>query len=216
MKPVLSTFVIMLLFLISFSGCNENEEIIIGGTITSYPDQEPINGAEVKLSAQLIDQGSFNSTFRTLETEYTAEDGSFEIKIDPVRANEFKLDISCETYRSKSIEFYLDESKSEKYINENLVLYASLSVHIKNTYTPVSASDLLKIRIQGIPDACDNCSGSDFTYLEGANIDTVLIYQVTGNDEVLVEYSVDKEEDSYHTMRKYCQPGDSNMIQITY
>ena len=216
MKSALNVCIATLLFILIFSGCNENEQIIIGGTVTSYPGEAAIEGAEVKLSAQLIDQGSFNSTFQNLDTKYTGADGTFEFTIDPVRANTFKLDISGEPYRTKSIEFFLDESSNEAYYNEMLVLFATLDVHIKNTYTPLSDSDLLKIRIQGIPDACDNCSGSTFTYLEGASVDTVITYQVTGDDQITLEYRVDKEDDSFHTINKYCHPGDTNNIQITY
>lgn len=215
MKP--RPLIIFFIFLTTgFYACREENQNHVEGSLTSWPDEQVVSNAEIELSAQKIEQGSYNSTFDIIDTDITDQNGKFEFTFEPMRVNMYRLRIIHDDFRTKTIEFMPEGLASEYFHNEQIVRQASLQVHIQNTYTPTSETDEFKIRIKDITDVCQNCSDASFRYFEGANVDTSIIFEVAGDDEVLLEYSADKENTIYDTQNVYCEPGDDNFIIINY
>lgn len=206
----------ILLFLISaLPACKNEEQSEIFGTVSIYPDDAPLANARIELSAQKIDQGSFNPNYQLIDKNHTNHTGGFEFSFDPIRASYYRLDVYHDNYRKHRTEFSAQDFTTSKQISIQVVKQAQLNVHIKNQIAP-SEDDEFKIRIKDIPDECQDCSSSDYSYFYGHNIDTTVIYEVAGNDEVLIEYATNKNDGEFNTQTKYCDPGNDNTLEIDY
>ncbi len=204
-------FISLLLF---FSGCDKDEPSKVFGTVSIYPNNYPVSNGEIKLSAQVIDQGSFNNNFQTIDETYTNHSGGYEISFDPLRASIYRVDFTHDDYRDKFIEFSSDNYTITKQISMQVVIKAHLDVHIKNQNSP-SESDELRIRIKDIPAVCQDCSDSTFTVITGADVDTTLTYQIVGDDEITLEYTTTDNNSEIFVETIYCDPGN-NGFAIQY
>jgi hypothetical protein len=209
-------YFITLLFslMIVFPGCEKDEPSKVFGTVSVYPNNDPVSKGKIKLSAQIIDQGSFNNNFQTIDDAYTNHSGGYEISFDPVRASVYRIDFSHDEYREKFVEFSSKNFTLSKQISMQVVIEAHLDVHIKNQNSP-SESDEFRIRIKDIPPACHDCSDSSFTLLTGSNIDTTITYQTVGKDEITLEYTTSDDNGEFFLETIYCNAGD-NDFTINY
>ncbi|MEA3449223.1 MAG: hypothetical protein U9Q98_12375 [Bacteroidota bacterium] len=211
-----SLYIIVLLIslLIYLTGCDKDEPSKVFGTVSVYPNNDPVSDGLISLRAQVIEQGSFNNNFQTIKDTYTNHSGGFEISFDPIRASVYRIDFTHNNYREKYLEFSSNNFTFSKQISMQVVVKAHLDVHIKNQNSP-SESDEFRIRIKGIPDVCQDCSDSTFSVLTGADVDTTMTYQTAGNDEVTLEYTTTDNNGEIVVETIYCVSGDNN-ITIYY
>lgn len=208
--------ILILLFLITASpACKNEEPSEIFGTVSIYPDDAPLANAKIELSAQKIDQGSYNPNYQLIDETFTNQTGGFEFSFDPMMASYYRLDVYHDNCRKHRTEFPAQDFSTSKQISIQVVKQAQLNVHIRNQIGP-SESDEFKIRIKNIPDICQDCSSPDYSYFYGPGIDTTIIFEVAGNDEVLIEYVTNKNDGEFNTQTKFCNPGIDNNLKIDY
>jgi hypothetical protein len=196
--------------------CKEEDKNSINGTVYSYPESELISNISVTLDAKLIDQGSFSNTWSNVGNTTTDNSGTFNFSFDALRVNIYKLSLSGEQYRTKIIEFEPTDFAAEYNFNETMVKDASLEIYIKNNILPKSESDEIRIRVSDIPEECNDCSEEVFTILTGSDIDTTLIYQIVGDDEIHFEYTIVKGESTYSSSYIYMNANQINTKEIIF
>ncbi|MGC9330555.1 MAG: hypothetical protein ACP5DZ_01605 [Bacteroidales bacterium] len=199
---------------IVFSGCDKDEPSKVFGTVSVYPNNDPVSDGLISLRAQVIEQGSFNNNFKMIDDVYTNNSGGFEILFDPVRASVYRIDFTHDDYRDKYVEFSPDNFTISEHLSMQVVVKAHLDVHIKNQNSP-SESDEFRIRIKGIPDVCQDCSDSTFSVFTGADVDTTLTYQIAGNEEITIVYTTTDNNGEIFVKTIYSDPGE-NSFTIYY
>ncbi|MDA3819627.1 MAG: hypothetical protein PF590_04085 [Candidatus Delongbacteria bacterium] len=211
-----SLYIILLFipFIILFTSCEKDEPSKVFGTVSVYPNNDPVSDGRITLSAQIIEQASFNNNFQLIDNVHTNSSGGFEITFDPVRASIYRIEFTHNDYREKYMEFTSDNFTLSKQISMQVVVKAHLDVHIKNQNSP-SDSDEFRIRIKGIPNVCQDCSDSTFSVLTGAEIDTTLTYQIAGNDEITLDYTTTDNNGEIFIETIYSNPGE-NSLTIYY
>jgi 5-hydroxyisourate hydrolase-like protein (transthyretin family) len=209
---IIATLFILLLL----NACKEEDINIIEGQIINYPENEALENVNVLCEVKVIQQASYNNSWETIGETKTESDGSFRFEFESLRAQEYRLSLSRDDYRSKTINFPPKDYADNYNVQETLVKSASLEIHIKNMIFPNSNSDEIKIRVSDIPDECTDCTISEFKTLTGASIDTTLIYQVAGDDHVFIEYTVNKDGSEYFQSTKYMEANTVNTKNITF
>ncbi|MEA1874672.1 MAG: carboxypeptidase-like regulatory domain-containing protein [Bacteroidota bacterium] len=204
------------LFLLHLNACKEDEINIIEGQIINYPENEALENVNILCEVKVIQQASYNNSWETIGETKTESDGSFRFEFESLRAQEYRVSLSRDGYRNKTLNF-LPKDYSDTYnIQETLVKSARLEIHIKNMIFPNSNSDEIKIRVSDIPEECTDCTIAEFKTLTGASIDTTLIYQVAGDDEVFIEYTINKDGSEYFQSTKYMEANTVNTKNITF
>ncbi|MDA3910895.1 MAG: hypothetical protein PF448_06025 [Bacteroidales bacterium] len=204
------------LFLLLLNACKEDKVNIIEGQIINYPEYEALENVNVLCEVKIIQQASYNNSWETIGETETGTDGSFQFEFESLRAQEYRVSLSRDGYRNKIINFPPNDYADTYTIQETLVKSASLEIHIKNMIFPNSNSDEIRIRVSDFPTECTDCTIPAFTTLTGASIDTVLIYQVAGDDEVTIEYTIVKDGSEFFQSTKYMEANTVNTKTITF
>ncbi len=208
-------FIALLLMGIGLNSCKEEEMNEVSGFVIGYPELETLDNVEVQLDVKKATQGSYATSWENLGTTTTDSDGKFDFSFENIRAYEYRLIISRENYRTKTILFEPKDYVSTYDFQETMIKDASLEITIRNMIFPMNPSDEIRIRVSDYPVECTDCSGSDFITLYGA-IDTVLTYMVAGDDEVLIEYTIDKDGSEYFRSTQYMHPNQTNTKTIHF
>lgn len=210
--------IIIIICLLTFAtiACKEEDKNSINGTVYSYPESEVLSNISVTLDAKLIEQGSFTNTWSEIGNTTTDNSGTFNFSFDALRVNVYRLSLSSDQYRAKTIEFEPTDFAAEYNFNESMVKDASLEIYIKNDILPKSESDKIRIRVSDIPEECSDCSEEVFTILTGSDIDTTLIYQIAGDDEIHLEYTTIKDESTYSSSYIYMNSNQINTKEIIF
>jgi len=203
-------------FLLLLNACKENKINIIEGQIINYPEYEPIENVNVLCEVKVIQQASYNNSWESIAEIQTGEDGSFYFEFESLRAQEYRISLSCDGYRNKTINFPPKDYADTYTIQETLVKSASLEIHIKNMIFPNSNADEIKIRVSDFPLECTDCALPEFKTFTGASIDTVLTYQVAGDDQVFIEYTINKDGSEYFQSTQYMEANTVNTKTITF
>jgi len=204
------------LFLLLLNACKENNINTIDGQIINYPEYEALENVRVLCEVKVLQQASYNNSWQTIGETKTDTNGKFEFEFESLRAQEYRISLSRDGYRNKTINFPPKDYADNYNIQETLVKSASLEIHIRNMIFPNSNSDEIKIRVSDFPDECTDCTIAQFKTLSGASIDTVLIYQVAGDDEVFIEYTINKDGSEYFQSTQYMEANTVNTKNITF
>ena len=213
MRHVFSTLMILLSILML--SCNEEEGNLVEGRITAYPDDSPLQGIDTKLEVNKIEQGSYSNSWTLLGEGETDSNGEFSFEFDAVRAHEYKLTVSHDLYRNQVIEFEPTDFAANYNKNICMVKDASLEIHIRNILQPTNTTDEIRIRVSDIPTECSDCSADEFLSLTGI-IDTTLTYQVVGDDNVHIEYTIIKDESEFFQSWQYMTANQVNTKTINF
>jgi hypothetical protein len=212
-------FIILIVVFIStffvFS-CREEDQNIVHGHAFSYQDAEAIADVEVSLEVKKIQQASYSGEWETIENTRTSVDGSFEFVFEAMRAEKYRLTLTHDLFREKQIDFEPKDLAAEYQFTETMVRDARLYLRLKNQIPPISSTDEIRVRVSDIPEDCDDCTVTDFMSFIGADIDTSLVYELAGNDDVLIEYTVIKSESDFTQSWQYIEPNVDNYRQINY
>jgi hypothetical protein len=204
------------LFLLLLNACKEEDINIIEGRIINYPEYEGLENVNVLCEVKVIQQASYTNSRELIGEVKTDSDGKFRFEFESLRAQDYFLSLSKDGYRDKNITFEPTDYADQYNLQETLVKSASLEIHIKNMIFPNSNEDEIKIRVSDFPVECTDCALPEFKTLKGAYIDTSLIYQVAGDDEVLIEYTINKDGSEYFQSTQYMEANTVNTKTITF
>ncbi|MCG8533263.1 MAG: hypothetical protein MI749_21770 [Desulfovibrionales bacterium] len=213
---IATTFISIILIALCLSSCKEEDQNIVSGTVISYPNSDALGDVEVLLEVKASGQGNYTGGWDEINTLHTDAAGKYEFKFEPIRAQNYRLTLSKDTYRINTFEFDPKDFHDTYNFNSTMVKAATLYIHIEHL-TGTSNADEIKVRVNGIPDECTDCTSSEFMHFYGFPIDTTLIYHVVGDQNVEVEYATEVNFDTdYQTRNLYIKPGDDNKLSITY
>ncbi len=165
----------------------------IFGTLSDSQSNDPISGAYLVLSAQILDAGTFNNSYQTLESVSTDSNGYFEFNIEKQTFNSIKVTFEKQLFFSGEVIFSPEsvDPKSGLEVLESLDPMAFVNLNLRNI-SPINEQDELAFRYISayFPDCI--CCNNDFRYFDGMDVDTVISCAVVGNSQLDYNYIVTK------------------------
>ena len=201
-----------------FACSKTGNTLVFEGNVVLKNTNRSATGITLLLKGKVVDNNSYGRIM-TLAEQAAEDDGKYRIEIDNVRASEFTLTVSKAHFFSvtQKISGTAVEPGKPYYQNFNLYPKAYVSVHLRNYYEPRKPEDVITITVQHNSPECDACCQEAQTQLKGADVDTVLLCPVYGNQTVQLRWEVNKNgEITNHSHDLNCGENDTTSYSIDY
>lgn len=212
-------FLFSLLIIFSFYGCNKTKnKLLFSGYVYSPNEQKKLQDITVELQGQLIESGTFNSNFQTLQKVITQEDGFYYIENENVRAGEFRILAYSDNYITAKTEIKSDEVivGEEFQYSFNLYPKAYLKIYVKNVI-PADSTDEISINIDHNSQGCNICYNIQNRIFSGDNVNDTLLCLIYGNQMVKITYTTNTASGiSQYSYNKYCPAFATTEFWISY
>lgn len=212
------TFIIIVILLIS---CRKNKEAgtEISGTISNLHSGQGVSGIVVYLEAQEIQNGNFNSSWRSVDEAISNSNGSYNLYFDKKNVIEYRIRYEAPNYFGQEIFVNPDDVK----VGENLVKNISIAgvswmrVNVKNM-NPVNNQDLFAYNISAGQLNCpDPCCNSDQKMFIGMNVDTSIVCLAESDHLIyLTGESIKNGQSNPFSSNGYLPLGDTLEINANY
>jgi hypothetical protein len=173
--------------------CEKPKEVKykIYGTISNSINNNPINDAEVRLSAQILNEGTFNNSFQFLETQSTNSEGYYEFNIDKELFNSMKVQFDKELYGSQEEEINPESIDPIEGFEVSMELepLAFVNLKVKNI-NPFNDEDQLVFRYTTSYFPQCACCNNQYQYFTGTGVDTVVSCTIIGETQLDYYYSI--------------------------
>jgi len=214
---LLKTAILILIILIC--GCKKkNKNAGFSGLVFEPNMYSYIADAEVILSGQLVESGTWNTNYTILQRTKTDEEGKFELEIELQRISSYRITVSKDGFFDES--YTIDPeliNEGKIYDNTyNIFSESSLLLNIKNIYPSDSLDELTySLNAQTQPyNEC--CSTSDYTFT-GTNIDESVSCKLPGHQTIELDIFVVKNGNTtYQKISKYIAEFETKSIDIFY
>ncbi len=178
-----------------FCQCEKPEEVTyrIYGTISNALTNSSITNAEVRLSAQILNAGTFNNSFQLLETQRTNSQGYYEFNIDKELFNSMKVQFDKELYISQEEEINPESIDPVEGLEVSMELepLAFVNLKVKNI-SPFNDEDELVFRYTTSYFPQCVCCNNQYQYFTGMEVDTVVNCTIIGGTQLDYYYSISR------------------------
>jgi 5-hydroxyisourate hydrolase-like protein (transthyretin family) len=215
------SYLLFLLLPLLLSSCRKNKEAgtEISGTITNLHNGQGVSGIVVYLEAQEIQNGNFNSSWRSVDEALSNSNGSYSLNFDKKNVVEYRIRYEAPNYFSQEIFVNPDDVK----VGVNLVRNISIAgmswmkVNVKNT-NPVNNQDLFAYNISAGHLSCpDPCCNSDQKMFIGMNIDTSIVCLAESDHLIYLNgESIKNGQSNPYSANGYLPLGDTLVINANY
>ena len=175
--------------------CKKPEEVTyrIYGTISNTLTNSSINNAEVRLSGQILNAGTFNNSFQLLETQRTNSQGYYEFTIDKELFNSIKVQFDKELYVSQEEEINPESIDPIEGLEVSMELepLAFVNLKVKNI-SPFNDEDELVFRYTTSYFPQCVCCNNQYQYFTGMEVDTVVSCTIIGGTQLDYYYSISR------------------------
>ena len=163
------------------------------GIISNSLNYNPINDAEVRLSAQVLNEGTFNNSFQLLETQSTNSEGYYEFNIDKELFNSMKVQFDKELYVSQEEEINPESIDPVEGLEVSMELepLAFVNLKVKNI-SPFNDEDELVFRYTTSYFPQCVCCNNQYQYFTGMEVDTVVNCTIIGGTQLDYYYSISR------------------------
>ncbi|GAB4298867.1 MAG: hypothetical protein Kow0068_22610 [Marinilabiliales bacterium] len=212
-------FICFLLLTIFVSACKKKEDnYIITGIVYNAMNSETVPGVNIEVSAQMIENGTWNSQYTNLTSVVSQNDGSYRIELDNVKIASLRFNLTKNNYFNELIDINPENLSNSEENNQDLAVYpmAWIKYHIENQ-NPYDEQDILKIRVNGITKDDLNCCNEEYEQYTGMSVNVDEICKIPGNQNVTIEYLVTKHSNvTSHSMAVNLVSGDTSEVNILY
>lgn len=174
------------------AGCKKkNKNIGFTGNVFEPNIQSNISYADVILSAQLIESGTWNTNYTKLQTTTTDSEGKFELEVESQRVSNYRIAVSKDGFFENYYNISPDLVGEGEVYNDTYNIYsaATLVLNIKNIY-PVDSLDKIIYSIEGQTSSCsDCCSTSEKTFI-GEDVNEFVTCKLPGHQTIKIEYYI--------------------------
>ena len=163
----------------------------IYGTISNSLTNSPINDAEVRISAQILNAGTFNNSFQLLETQRTNSQGYYEFNIDKELFNSMKVQFDKELYGAQEEEINPESIDPIEGLEVSMELepLAFVNLNVRNI-NPFNDEDQLVFRYTTSYFPQCVCCNNQYQYFTGTEVDTVVSCTIIGETQLDYYYSI--------------------------
>lgn len=195
MKRVLIIFSVSLIAVLVSCDKETEGNLIIQGNVSDSRNGAAVGNAEVTLKQQLLEGGSFNSTFVTAVQSNTASSGNYELEFDRENAAAYRIELEKEGYFPKRYDVNPDNIRPGDPYTRNGTLTSRATFHLRLfNDMPFDNNDRVRFRhLNANFDDCP-CCNNDFIVLEGADADSIFTCDLHGDFQIKYVWEVTKND----------------------
>ncbi len=211
----------LLAFGCCLGACNKNKKATytIKGQVTDGTLGSGVAGATVLLQVKEVSGGTFNNSYKTLESITTDGNGNYSFTFDRVNAVDYKITVSKNLHFGEEDVINPDDlsTDSENTRNYTMRAMAWVRAHIKNV-NPDDPNDKVIYQLtSGAYDCGSTCCGTTPHEFDGMTVDTSFVCLNDGNHDVTGTGFVTKNgQNSTVNQTVFLTPFDTTDLIINY
>jgi len=205
------------LVVINMSCKKEKNEETISGQVKDPKQNLFLQGVKIDLYAKKIVSGTVNYNFVYDRSAYTDSEGRFSFTLPSAYTTAYRIDFSKDNYFDISEELLMSDFANHQHSGSyELLPSAIISMHFKNT-SPYDISDMITYRLTSGLTGCSDCCTTASHSFAGTVVDTVKTCRVLGNEDITIEWLVQKAGSSAPFVNSYfCNALDTTNVDIFY
>ena len=208
-------FILSIAFIFFSCDKEETEKMMVSGQVQT-PTSELTSPADVmvKLYAQKITSGTWNTSYSLVTSQKTNANGQFSLSFDAIRASAYRIELSKDKYFDITSD--IDPSnivKGQNYIvNYEIHPEAYLRLNIINT-SPFNNLDKMNYYFSN---GALECSDTITSYI-GTTVNTSKVCKVYGGQEIQLNWNVKKNNQvNVYNTAIYATPFDTTTYNLFY
>jgi len=212
-----ATGLCILLFANSCKKEDQTPELTVLGKVLDSTTQVGVPGMSVKLSQQLVENGTLSSIYQEIATVNTASDGSYSFDFPREIASAYRVEYSKQGYFSKEININPEEVSVGSPYNSSIsvVPMAWLRVDVQNL-TPFSEDDLSTFQFLNAAFNCSCCDNSLRSF-PGTQVNSSQKCLLEGNYLMRYRYTINQDTLNISVIDSvFCTAFDTTYIAIPY
>jgi hypothetical protein len=216
-------FFIRIVFFVVFTslaitGCRKHDTLLISGLVTDPNQAVSLGGVTVELWTQRIESGIFFANYDLAGTSISGTDGRFSFELDYKSYTGIRLIFAKAGYYGSTADLNADQIKKEGGIDAQYQMLpkAVLEIHVVNA-SPFDSEDYFEFRLMNGFNNCEVCCKSDKYQFYGTQIDQVILCQVIGYQDIMIQWAKHKNgEQTSKTDIYFIKAFDTTGIEFSY
>lgn len=217
--PLFLLIIIILGFLPALNSCaKKGDPILLGGTVESLNEGKTLEDVKVELYTRKLESGIFNANYLFFDSTRTDIEGRFHFEIEDASWFSFILYFSKSGYYNWDHEMDGDVIRQEGFSDEVYSMDPKSWVEFIITNLQDSdGQDVFEMRLLNGTRNCEDCCSGEKLIYRGKNIHENWICQLTGHQEIIVQWSKVIDENRTGGNDMYFVPaGDTVKIEYYY
>lgn len=213
----LLTVFLLIIFTISCKKEEQTPNLNIQGRILDSSNSNGVSNATVRLSQQVLSDGTFSSIFQPVGTVSSSSNGSYSFEFPRDAASEFKIEVEKDNYFFKEVSINPDNVPvgSAYTANIGIAPMAWVRYTIQNV-NPISSADEASFQYINANFECQ-CCNNDLHSFEGMSVNESEKCLLEGNFYLKYRYTIDKDTIDLTVIDSvYCTAFDTTYISIEY
>ncbi len=207
------------IFLSIATSCKKepNTLLKIEGVTSDVRNGNAVSGVDVELTEQILEGGSFNSSFQFAADDLTDVNGKYVLEFPRQNAAEYKLGFDKSGYFNQVHSVNPDNvDPNEAYVvNASLIPEAYFTVHLINQ-NPFDEEDRILYRNLNAYFSCSCCNVAWVEAL-GTSVDTSFTCIIHGDFTVAYTWEVRRNDaDSVYNASIFCPAFEETILTIEY
>jgi hypothetical protein len=215
-KTVNMAFRFLFIILVLFSCKKDNKNYILQGKVTNPRQSQPLAGASVDLSKQVVGGGTFNGSFNNAASSLTDNAGDYKLEWPRENFAALRLNVSKQDFFPIQIDLPPSDFSAGEEVTRNISLYPKATVQVSiNHSNNVSQFDQIEFSFMNAQFDCD-CCNNDGKFFQGA-VDTTFECLLYG--DTWLKYSqeiITSQLDSLVIDSIWCPAFQTTPIGISY
>ena len=196
---------------------DQTPELSVLGRIIDETTQIGVQGATVKLSQQLVENGTLTSIYQEVATVNASADGSYQFKFPREIASAYRLEVSRLGYFSIEQNINPENVSVGSPYSSNILItpMAWVRTEVQNL-TPFSGDDVSTFQFLNASFQCVCCDNSLKTF-QGMNVNSSEKCLLEGNFQLKYRYTINQDTINIAVIDSvFCTALDTTIISITY
>lgn len=215
MKHTCYIVVALLVVSISFYSCNNKKENVFYGNIIDVISGLPVADVDILIEMREVSSYGAVAAYETIGNTVSDSEGNFRFSCDAARAVNFRLSFSKQGYFTKTLIITPVDVIGEYQASTAMGMVSHLMFTIQNV-APFSNDDVLRYRLSGLANGCDDCCDDALHSFYGA-ADTLTICPIVAYNNITIEYfTFINGVSSQFTQQITGEPGDTVKIVMRY
>ncbi|MCB0756381.1 MAG: hypothetical protein H6601_08520 [Flavobacteriales bacterium] len=208
--------VTVMLVLTTMVGCKKKSDVFMFDcTVYDERVDAAVSGASVTMLVQRAD-GGFNPNFEIVGSATTDASGRFYIEVEKGVFYAYRVDVSHPTHFNESFSINPDDVPFSTAYSETFVIdpKAWIATHLINQ----NMSQTATFAVVANNGNCTECCSGGNTIVQGANVDSVFICPVYGEQQISVAGNYVDENGGVHQIAEtaYVQAFDTTTVTVIY
>lgn len=213
-------WIFIILTALTFVACKKDNDgkLRIEGKISDRRNGTGVSSVRVNLKEQVVEGGSFSSTFTQSATTTTAGNGTYEVEFERKNAAAYEFELKKTGFFDRVYSINPENVTLGDTYTRNGVLtpIATLQLRLLNQ-TPLNQNDRIRFRHLNANFEDCSCCNNDFVVIDGTNVDSTFQCELHGDFLIKYVWEVTKNDTTTtYVDSLYCPAFMTSNLEIAY